>query len=114
MAKVGLVSVLIMICVTFIPNTKIVKGGEIGVQLQSCILMILPVLPVQGVVSQTKEPRLRIVYVSSLIQGEIRNLRESTKDVAMLTQGYCQGVFFVIAMLMEGVGTEPISSSSIQ
>ncbi len=59
---------LISIRVIVVPYTKVIEGWQIGAQLKPRVLMILPVLPVQGLMGQRKEPRLRIVHVSSLIE----------------------------------------------
>jgi len=47
MAKVRGVGVLVCVEVTVITKTEVVKGWQVGVKLESSILMILPVLPVQ-------------------------------------------------------------------
>ena len=51
-------SVLVCIQVAFIPNAKIVEGGEVGVHLKAGILMILPVLPVNRLMGETEQPGL--------------------------------------------------------
>ena len=61
--------------------------------------MILPVLPVDRLVSEAKQPRL-------LFKGKILDLRKTTEDVAVLTQDNCQGVFLVVAVLVEAVCSE--------
>ena len=106
--------VLVSIKVTFIPDTEIVEGGQVGVHLQAGILMILPVLPMDRLVSEAKQPRLRVIHIPSLFKGKILDLRKTTEDVAVLTQDNCQGVFLVVAVLVEAVCSEAISSPSVE
>ena len=54
MPEVRRVSVLVYIQVAFIPNAEIVERGEVGVHLKAGILMILPVLPVNRLMGDTK------------------------------------------------------------
>jgi hypothetical protein len=62
----------------------------------------------------TKQPRLRVIHIPSLFKGKILDLRKATEYVAVLTEDNCQGVFLVIAMVVEGVRSEAISSPSVE
>lgn len=105
---------LIQVRIAFVANAEIVEGGQVRVQLKTRVLMVLPVLPVQRLVSQGEEPGLRIVHISSLIQGEVGDLGEATEDLAMLTEHKGKRVLFVITVLVKGVSPESISASTVQ
>lgn len=47
--------------------------------------MILPVLPVNRLMGDTKQPRLGVIHIPSLFKGKILDLRKATEDVAVLT-----------------------------